>query len=157
MRASGRERTWGGGSHSLDTVLVEILHDWRLRDAGRGAALKVLIRSRMGGKLRCAIRWRLISREGHLVWCLRARRGYTPRRRSRGHGDPILGARSFGGDYLVRVLETGRNISRQAIEHALLELAGVRSRRGIEEGSGRINGRRIKSTIVMAWEVRGVG
>jgi len=91
------------------------------------------------------------------VGCLRARRGYTPRRGSWRHGDSILGARSFGRDHLVRVLETGRNISRQAVEHALLKLVGVRSRRRIEEGSGGINGCRIKSTIVMAWEIRGVG
>ena len=126
--AGGREWARGGSTHALDTVLVEILHDWRLGDTRRRSSLEVLIRSGMGRKLRRAIgRW-LIPRERHLVRSLRPRRGQGAGSWSRGHGHTIFGTRSFGRNHLVWILEAGRDISRQAIEHALLELVRVRSR-----------------------------
>ena len=53
-------------------------------------------------------------------------------------------------------MEARRDIARHAVEHALV-LGRVRSGRGLEECLRRINGRLVKSTIVMVRKVQGVG
>ena len=54
-------------------------------------------------------------------------------------------------------MEARGGISRNAIEHAR-ELVGILGNGGVvEERGGRVNGRHLEGTIVMAWEGRGVG
>ena len=156
LRAGWGERARRSCSHSLYTVLVEFLHDRRLGDVRRSSLLEVLVRSGMRRILGCAIRSSLVPWKWHLVRSLRPGCRDSPRSLSRRHRHGILRSRPFRRNHLVRVVEARGGISRHAIEHAL-ELGRVGSGRGMEECRRRINGRLVKSTIVMVRKVRGVG
>lgn len=157
MGARWREWARRGSSESLNTMLVEVLHDGGLSDIGRSALLEMLVRRGMGRELLGAVRRPLITRVRYLMRRLRSRYRKPARRLPGGHRETILWSRSLGRNHLVRIVETGGGISRYSIEHAL-ELIGVwRRRRCMEECCRWIYCCLIKGTIVMALEVRGVG
>ena len=74
MGSSSREGAWRRRSHSLDIVLVEVLHYRRLRNIGRRSLLEMWERIGMRSELRRGTGRPLISWKGHLVRGLRARR-----------------------------------------------------------------------------------
>jgi hypothetical protein len=155
MRPSRGERTWGGGPHT-DTLLVKVLHDWRLSYIWRRSLLQMLVWRRMLSELSCPICRALISRVWYLG-SLRSRPRHAAGTWPWRHRHAIFGSSSLGRNHLVRVVETRGSISWHAIvEHALELIRVLGRRRCVKEGRWVYSGW-IESPIVLARKGRGVG